>query len=229
MKIWADMHIHSCLSPCASDDMTPYNIVNMAKLKGLQLIAVTDHNSAKNLPAVFSAAKSAGVTVVPGIETESQEGVHILAYFKALQNAMDFGGAIYNFLPDIPNNPRFFGQQLIYDDQDSIISTEPKLLIQALALPIEELIALIREYEGVAVPAHISKSGHGILDVLGFINPKLGIRTVEMSGNAPEENYAGMKAIRSSDAHQLCDILEPEFALDIENCTAVDFIQHLTS
>ena len=104
MRIFADTHIHSCLSPCASDEMTPNNIVNMAMLKGLNLIAVTDHNTAGNLRAVLNAAEGTELCVIPGLELESSEEVHILAYFDALENAEALGRAIYPYLPDTPNN-----------------------------------------------------------------------------------------------------------------------------
>ena len=132
MKISYDLHIHSCLSPCGSEDMTPNNIVNMACLLGLDVIAVSDHNSCKNLPAVCKLAQMRGLTVVPAMEACTAEEVHVLCLFETLSGAMAFGERIYESLPPILNQPEIYGEQLILDEKDNIVGKEPKLLINAL-------------------------------------------------------------------------------------------------
>lgn len=229
MKLYADMHMHSCLSPCSDDDMTPNNIVNMALLKGLDIIAVTDHNSCANLPAIFQAAKNNGLCVVPGIEVETAEEVHVLAYFNTLEDALAFSDIIYKYIPDIPNNPKFFGNQIITDDSDEIIGEERKLLISPLSLSIEETVTLIRENRGMPVPAHIDRTSHGIISVLGFINPKLNITAVEVSHNTPD--YAQydprLVTLSSSDAHNLANILEKTEALELKDKSISAFIDYI--
>ena len=111
-----DLHIHSCLSPCGDDDMTPANIVGMAKVIGLDLIALTDHSSCKNCPAFAAAAAAYGMNVLFGMELTTAEEVHVLCYFPTLNDAMAFDAYVYGQLPDIPNTPALFGNQLIYDE-----------------------------------------------------------------------------------------------------------------
>ena len=128
MKCAVDLHIHSCLSPCAGDDMTPCNIAGMAYVKHLDCIALTDHNAAENLPAAALAAREMGVCLLPGIEVTSSEEVHILCYFPAVDPAVDFGRMIYDHLPPLPNNKRIFGNQMILGPEDEAQGELSKLL-----------------------------------------------------------------------------------------------------
>ena len=124
MKIAVDLHIHSCVSPCADMDMTPNNLVTMAYLKGLDAIAVSDHNTAKNLPACKAVADARGILLVPAIEVESREEVHVLCYFTSVEAAVAMGDYVYDFLPDIENVPAMFGEQTAMNDDDEPIYTE---------------------------------------------------------------------------------------------------------
>lgn len=232
MDVFLDMHIHSCLSPCASEDMTPNNIVNMAIIKGLDMIAVTDHNTAGNLPAVFDAASnSSGICVVPGIEINTSEEVHVLAYFEELQDALALSGEIYKYLPEIENNPRFFGEQTIMDGEDNIIGVEKKLLLSPLTLDIDETVALIRKHRGIPVPAHIDKTSNGIVQVLGFIPENLGIKTAEISKSGIEHGFdfydKSIHILSSSDAHMLGDIFEKTRKTELEEISIKAFIEKI--
>jgi PHP family Zn ribbon phosphoesterase len=222
MKLAADLHIHSCLSPCGDDDMTPNNIVNMAYIKQLGAIAVTDHNSAKNLPAVAEVAKARGLVLVPGLEVQTREEVHLLCYFGELEDALRFGDALYAYLPGLPASPDVFGAQRILNENDELIGTEPRLLIQSLDLSIEQVVALTQEYGGLVVPAHVNKSANSIFYNLGFIPPGLGFPTLEVYKKAPlpDADLSGYRLIYASDAHCLAQILEPEFFVDVETCSA---------
>ena len=229
MKIFADTHIHSCLSPCAHEEMTPNNIVNMALIKGLELIAVTDHNSADNLRAVAEAAEGTGLCVVPGMELESSEEVHVLAYFDVLEKAEELGRAIYPYLPDMPNNSRFFGSQTVMDKEDNSLREEPKLLVQPLELSIDQLVPMIRKFGGEAVPAHIDRPSHGIIPLLGFISPYLDIKTAEISAAGmasgfkeyPEE----LMVLTASDAHDLGNIFEAVHQIELSQNTPQAFLE----
>lgn len=229
MKVWTDLHIHSCLSPCADDEMTPYNIVHMAKLKGLDMIAVTDHNTAGNLPALCHAGEEIKLTVVPGMELTTREEVHVLAYFPELSRALECDWHVRKHLPQVPNDPRFFGNQIIMGAEDEMFGIEPLSLLQALELSIEELFALVRRCGGVPVPAHIDRESHGILSVLGFINPGLGVTVAELSRGAKDFSVPRgiTKTLVSSDAHQLGDILEKEHFLELEDNTPSAFLKFL--
>lgn len=151
MKLYADLHIHSCLSPCGDELMTPNNIVGMAYLKGLDVIAVCDHNCARNLPAVREAAQAMGLVLLPGMELTTREEAHMLCYFEDVETCLAFSEWIYAYLPDIPNRPRYFGEQLVMNGQDEIIASEERLLISALDLSFEACAGLIREHGGLCV------------------------------------------------------------------------------
>ena len=229
MNVFLDMHIHSCLSPCSSDDMTPNNIVNMALIKGLDMIAVTDHNTAANLPAVFAVAKKAGLCVVPGIEINTAEEVHVLAYFECLEDALALSDEIYKYLPPLDNNPRLFGNQILMDIEDDIIGEEKRLLLSPLMLDIDATFELVRKYNGVAVPAHIDKKSNGIVQVLGFIPDNLGVKTVEISPKGIENGFdmydKALTVLSSSDAHLLWDIFERVRFVEQEEISARAFIE----
>ena len=135
-KYTYDLHIHSCLSPCGDDDMTPANIAGMGSIKGLTLMALTDHNTSRNCPAFFKACRALGIVPVAGMELTTSEDVHMICLFPDLESAMDFDKFVYPLIMPIDNNPEIFGNQLIYGEDDEIIGTEPKLLISALSLDI---------------------------------------------------------------------------------------------
>lgn len=222
MKFYYDLHIHSDLSPCGSSDMTPNNIVNMSYIKGLNIISVTDHNTARNLPSVVMLGERAGIKVVPGIEVTTKEEVHVLCYFRNLIDALQFGDIIYSLLPEMVNNPIIFGEQNIYNELDEKTGSLGKLLLNAVSLSIGEVHSMAVSHNGIMVPAHINKKSNSILGVLGFIPKNLCIDLVEIyDKTAIDEKYVeGLRILRNSDAHQLVDISEAKnfFELDdIEN------------
>ena len=145
-KLFYDLHIHSCLSPCGDDDMTPANIVAMAFLKGLNVIAVTDHNSCKNCPAVLEYARKYQIIAIPGMELCTKEEVHVLCLFKNLSDALCFDEYVSSKLIKIPNNESIFGKQEIYDENDHIIGTEPYLLINATEISFDEIGDLMQSF-----------------------------------------------------------------------------------
>lgn len=209
MKIFYDLHIHSDLSPCGEKEMTPNNIVNMAMLKGLDVIAVTDHNSAANLPAIEIVARQTGIRVIPGIEITSKEDVHLLAYFRDYSDAEQIGSIIYASLPDIKNNARIFGEQNIYDEEDHVIGSPDKLLINASSYSITEIISMVALRNGIVIPAHVEKKAYGIIGVLGFIPPDYGFRYVEVYDRLYSSKFIDSYIkIFNSDAHRLSDISE---------------------
>lgn len=217
MDAWVDLHLHSCLSPCAEDDMTPWNIVGMASLKGLNAIAVTDHNAAFNLPAAMAAGKELDVTVIPGIEVTTKEEVHLLGYFGTLEEAMAFGALIYARLPNVPNNPELFGRQLLVQEDDSPCGELEKLLIAATDLGLDEVERLIVEHHGIAVPAHINRGSNGMIGALGLMPllPQYPVVEVSPLCDCPAYAMKGRRILRSSDAHRLCDISERTFSLSV--------------
>lgn len=219
-----DLHIHSCLSPCADDDMTPANIAGMGALCGLNVMALTDHNATRNLPAFFKACKTHGIVPVGGMELTTAEEVHIICLFEDLDSAMSFGEQVYKHLPDISNRSEIFGNQLIVDDEDNILGREDKLLLAASDLALEDAVKLVRNFGGVAYPAHIDRDSNGIIAVLGDIPPEPDFRAYELNERLNLSRYSkqyplitGMKMLACSDAHRLWEINEAESSLEIDD------------
>jgi len=217
MEFAVDFHIHSALSPCGDEDMTPGNIVNMALLKGLDIIAVTDHNSCANLPAVMEAARENGLMVIPGMEVQTKEEVHIVCLFKRMEGAMKFAEIVYNSLPDIKNSEEIFGRQLIFNGTDEIVGKEDRLLLSSSALSVNDVFILVRALGGICIPAHVDRPGFSIIANLGFIPSK------KFTPAAALKKYpflSKFKYIVSSDAHYLQDINEREFFIELD-CLSV--------
>ncbi len=228
MKAAVDLHIHSCLSPCADDDMTPNNIVNMALLKKLDIISVTDHNSGGNVAAVMEVAKDKDILVLPGMEVNSREEVHLLCYFESLDCITAFDRFLYPHIPEVPNNKNIFGSQLFCSEQDEIIGEEKKLLINAVDLSINEIVYHVEAMGGVVIPAHADKSSNSIISNLGFIPDDLHFNFIEISCSIDHlpKIFEKYSYIHSSDAHQLGSISEPVHFLNI-NEISLPAIMHL--
>ena len=169
-KYYYDFHIHSCLSPCADDDMTPGNIAGMATLKGLNILALTDHNSCKNCPAFFKACKDYGIIPIAGMELSTAEDIHIVCLFEELDAAMAFDKIIESHLMPIKNKPEIFGNQLIINECDEITGCEEKLLISSTDLPIEDAIKLAREYGAQTLSYVEEKDGLSSVSVVLRMN-----------------------------------------------------------
>ena len=211
-----DLHIHSCLSPCGDEDMTPVNIVGMAALKELDVIAVTDHNSCKNCPAVMKLAEAYGVLAIPGMELTTQEEVHVVCLFEELGAAMDFDAYVYEHLLPVPNREDIFGRQLIMDEEENILGRVEKLLINSTDIAFDRIFDILKGYDGVMVPAHIEKNANSLLANLGFVPPDSRFGSFELKDMkqlhrvAGENPYLkGCRVITNSDAHYLADIHEP--------------------
>lgn len=223
----ADLHIHTVLSPCGDDDMTPNNIVNMAALKGLDIIAVTDHNSAGNAGAVISCGTAKEVMVIPGIEVETAEEVHLLCLFKSLDNAYEMQKTIASGLPNIKNRESIYGKQLYMDANDVVTGIEEQMLVTASVLSVEDVFRNVLDLGGAVIPAHIDRDSYSILSNLGNVPNLPGLKYLELSSNC---DYSGFMAkhpelcnyrfIRSSDAHSLGSIMEREFLLELEEKSA---------
>ena len=218
MKIFCDLHIHSCLSPCGDMLMTPNNIVGMAFIKQLDAIAVCDHNACGNLPALKAVADMMGVLLLPGMELTTREEAHMLAYFPDVDSALRFSAFVHEHLPPIPNRPEFFGRQVVMNEEDEETGEEEKLLISALDLSFEECEQAIHAHGGLCVPAHINRGSNGVLNALGFLPADCRYDAIEVSDAVamPPVDLSGYRLLRSSDAHYLENILEPTFTIDVK-------------
>lgn len=212
--MFADLHMHSCLSPCADEDMTPANICGMAYIKGLQAISVTDHNTGRNLPYVKEAADHYGLIFLPGMEITTKEEVHLLGYFRDVETAVEVGEIFSSHLPPMKNKPDFFGTQMVMNTDDEVVDIEDRLLIGATDLDLEECTRIIREHGGAAVPAHINR-GHGLLTNLGLFpeEPEFPVVEVRNELNVNDRLIGNRRRLQSSDAHHLGDILEAVYDL----------------
>ncbi len=218
-----DLHIHSCLSPCGDDDMTPGNIVGMAAIKGLDVIAVTDHNSCKNCPAVLHFAEEYGVLAIPGMEICTSEEVHAVCLFENLDAAMAFDGYVYERLMPFPNKEEIFGKQQICNMEDEVCGTVPYLLINSADISFEGLWELVDSYGGVMFPAHIDKSANSLIANLGFVPPDSRFTTAEVKNLSKLHELRKAnpyldtcRIISDSDAHYLEHIHEPELTIGVE-------------
>lgn len=221
-----DLHIHSCLSPCANDDMTPANIAGFARLNGIDVIAVADHNSALNLPYVQTACAAYGVRLLPAIEMNTEEEIHLLCYFPSVEAALQMGAAIDEKLPALPYDSAIWGRQLVVDENDTVLAEHQKLLTAACSINLYEAKALCENLGGIAVPAHVDKDSTSLLSVLGFApqdlpfdayevrRPEHSLQKLLDSGRLP----GGQEILTSSDAHQLADIAEHPRSLAKSSC-----------
>lgn len=213
-KFYYDLHIHSCLSPCGDNDSTPSSIVGMGKLNGLDIMALTDHNTTKNCPAFFKAADEYSVTAVAGMELTTSEDIHMVCLFESLEAAMSFDKEIEKRRIPYKNKPQIFGEQLIMDENDNIIGTEENLLINATTLSLEEAKKLCEEFSGVCYPAHIDRESNGIIAVLGALPDEPKFKVAELHDNGRKEEFTSTTYLEdknfivSSDAHYLWDIKE---------------------
>ena len=229
-----DLHIHSCLSPCGDDDMTPGNIVGMASIKGLDVIAVTDHNSCKNCPAVMAMAEQFGVLAIPGMEICTSEEVHAVCLFADLKAAMDFDAYVYERLLPFPNKEEIFGKQQICNEEDEVCGTVPYLLINSADISFDGLWELVDSYGGVMFPAHIDKTANSLIANLGFVPPDSRFTCAEVKNmgslhRLKRENpyLETCWIISNSDAHYLPDINEPGLTLPARERSAAAVLETL--
>ncbi len=235
-RLTYDLHIHSCLSPCGDNDMTPANIAGMAAVNGLDVIAVTDHNSCRNCAPAMKMAENYGVIALPGMELCTEEEVHVVCLFPDLYAAMDFDGYVYVKMMKVPNKEKIFGEQLLYNDMDEIIGKEPNLLLCNTSIRFDEVYALTEERGGIMIPAHVDKTANSLIANLGFIPPDSQFTCAEVKNmdNLPRllETHLYLRHCRiisNSDAHYLEHINEPKHSIDVSSTSLSDIIKALKS
>ena len=204
-KVLADLHLHTCLSPCADMQMQATAIVVQAIKVGLDMIAICDHNSAENVAAVVKAGQKEALSVIPGIEITSSEEVHILGLFGTEQDLMGVQEVVYENLPG-ENSEEAFGPQIIIDEWDNTIGTNNKLLIGATNLTLEDVIEIIHQWSGLAIASHVDRERFSLIGQLGFIPNGLVLDAIEISKPGAAIKEYGYPVLCSSDAHFLEDI-----------------------
>lgn len=223
---YCDLHIHSCLSPCGDDDMTPGNIVGMAVLNGLNIVALTDHNSLKNCPSFYKIAKDFGIIPIAGVEVTTTEDVHAVCLFRSLETAMEFDKLLDSKRIQVKNNSEIFGKQIIVNENDEAIGEEKFLLINAVNMSLDETFDEVVKRGGVCYPAHIDRSANGIISMLGDFPPEPEFTAFELNDmSSLEESLEKFPILKerglvhtvSSDAHYLHNISEKGFAVELDD------------
>ncbi len=236
-RLGYDLHIHSCLSPCGDDDMTVNNLVHMAMLKELDVIALSDHNTTRNAAAAVQVGESCGVLVIPAMELTTSEEIHVICLMPDLDSAWYFEQFVAARRAKIPNRPEIFGHQYLLDAQDQILGEIPELLLPATGISIVDLPHIVNHYGGFAFPAHIEKEANGLLPILGDIPEECYFSLLEVRCRERlrarfghlglEERYP---ILTNSDAHYLEHISEREHFLDYDGpLTSRGIVEYLRS
>ena len=209
-----EFHLHSCLSPCGSDDATPADLAGMCALMGYDIVALTDHNTVGNCAAFCRAAEHYGILALPGMELTTAEEVHVICLFPDLDRAEAFGEYVRSRLSPMKNRPEFFGRQLVMDEEGNILIEEDALLIGSTNIPICEVCGLVSGFGGVAYPAHIDHEAFSLLSNLGLWMPEAGFTAAELSLSCPEgftnrPDLKGVRFLSGCDAHCLENLPNP--------------------
>ena len=209
-RVAMDLHVHSALSPCGSEEMRPPAVLLTAERRGIAVLGVVDHSSAANAPAFLAAAQAFEVRVLVGLEIESAEGVHILALFDTAEGALEMDAVVAGHLPHLANRREILGAQFVVDEMGKVVGEEERLLIAATDLAIEHIAELTLERGGLSIPAHIDRPANGLLPTLGFVPPDLRVDLFEVSPHLTRTDartqwpeLAGRALVSSSDAHFL--------------------------
>lgn len=220
-KYFYDLHIHSCLSPCGDEDNTPNNIIGMATLCGLNIVALTDHNTTKNCPAFFQAAKKHGIIPIAGMEVTTSEDIHAVCLFDTLEGAMEFDREIDKKRIKIKNKIDVFGHQYIMDGNDNVIGEEEHFLPLATTLSLEDIPEIVKDFGGVSYPAHIDRSSNGLINVLGTFPETPYFTAFELRDKSNAQEYIkkysleNKRHVVSSDAHYLTDMRDKDAFIEL--------------
>ena len=224
-RYYYDFHIHSCLSPCGDDDNAPNNLAGMGAIAGLNIMALTDHNTTKNCPAFFAAAKKNGIIPIAGMELTTSEDIHVVCLFEHLEDAMRFDEEIGGrHRIKIKNRVDIYGEQYIMDGDDNIIGTEEYFLPIATDVTVDDVVELVESFGGVCFPAHIDRQANGIIATLGTFPDHPYFKAIEIHDSEKIQEYLTTYPILKdklilcgSDAHYLWDIRDKQAYLDIED------------
>lgn len=224
-QLYFDLHLHSCLSPCGDNEMTPADLAAMCALAGLQVVALTDHNSTGNCAAFSQAARRHGLLAIPGMELCTREEVHVVCLFPNLECAGACSDHVGGLLSAVPNDPKIFGRQLLMDAEDNVLGEETRLLAGAADISIYDVWEFVASYGGVCYPAHIDKQANSLLSQLGFWDPDLPFPLAEVSLHCPEDLFERrdlkhLRHIKACDAHYLHQIPDAYQSMEVPEVSA---------
>ncbi len=231
----ADLHVHTLLSPCAAVEMTPRNIVWHAARHGVDIVAITDHNAGDNVPAALAAAKGTDVTVLPGMEVETKEEVHLVVLFEKPRQLFAWEKIVAAHRSGRMNDPDRFGAQFVVDAEDNLVAVKEEMLLASLTLSLEETCDQVNALGGLAIASHVDRPAYSVLSQLGFIPPGLALTAVEVSRRVARAEAAKRfpaigkwPVVTASDAHTIEDFLAgPKMAFNIEEPTLAEIRQAL--
>jgi hypothetical protein len=236
MELSYDLHIHSCLSPCGSNESTPANIAGLAAILELDIAALTDHNSCKNCPAFFKAAEEYGFIPIAGMEIMTEEEIHVLCLFPQLEAAMDFDEYVYSLLFPMKNDVNVFGNQLIMNESDKIIGEVENCLINSVSIGFHALGGEVQSRGGIIIPAHIERAAFSLISSLGFVPDDCGFDCVEIRSKEAVENLKAKheylqkcRVVHNSDAHMLEDMSLPGNLLRVGERSAKGVLEALAN
>lgn len=204
----ADLHIHTTLSPCGDIEMTPLEIVKLAKAKGLDIIGITDHNSTLQSREIQKIGEREGLYVLCGAEVTTKEEVHVVVLVNGDENLNSLQNYLQENLIKVPNNPEIFGYQLVVDELEDVLYQEDNLLIGSIDRSIEEVEEFVHSLGGIFIPAHIDKQQNSLISQLGFVPLHLAVDALELSYRVSKDEFLKSNPylknypfITSSDAH----------------------------
>jgi PHP family Zn ribbon phosphoesterase len=223
LQVAADLHLHSCLSPCADITMLPGEVAARLSARGIRIASLTDHNAVCNVYAFRQVFAQSGIVLVPGMEVTTSEEVHVLCYFETLSDLWRFSRRFFASYPRVANDPERFGYELVCNARDEFVGQFPFLLSMASLLSLEDLVMLVRGFGGVTVPSHLDRR-YGLLYQLGIVSEDMAFATYEV---AHKVNLAKVAAqlpgspqfVSNSDAHNLDSISPPRYALEVQELT----------
>jgi hypothetical protein len=210
----AELHVHTVLSPCAEIEMIPPLIVQAALEKSISLLAITDHNASANVEAVVRAAAGTPLAVLPGMEVQTREEVHMLCLFDNLAQLAAWQSEVDGLLPDQENNVELFGEQFVVDEMGEFIRREPRLLLTSADISLEDAVARVRALGGLAIPAHIDRRAFSLIANLGLVPPRVPFAALEITRCCTPEQarqqYLGadrLPIVQNGDVHRLEEML----------------------
>jgi PHP family Zn ribbon phosphoesterase len=210
----ADLHVHTVLSPCAAPEMIPPLIVQEALAQGIHMIAITDHNASANVRAVQKAAAGTDLTVIPAMELQTFEEVHLLCLFDGVTQLESWQEVVDAHMPSIENKPEYFGEQYIVDEMGCLVQQETRLLAMSTSIRFEDAVTEVVRRKGLAIPAHVDRPVFSLFANLGFVPPDVPVDALEISPHidmgTARSRYPGLAdyaVIQSGDVHRLDDFV----------------------
>ena len=220
-----DLHLHSCLSPCGGEEVTPGDLAGMCAVAGLDIVALTDHNTCGNCHAFAQAAEAYGLLALWGMELTTAEEIHVICLFPDGERGSAFSRLVYDRLPPVENDPLIFGKQTLRDCEGRVSGEEKRLLMGASHIGVNEVCGLVEKLKGVCFPAHIDRPSFSLLSQLGVWDPDLPFPLAEVSPHCPpgfsqRRDLAGIPFITNSDTHRLADLPDARYAMELQEKSA---------